>query len=200
MSGNKTTSAIKLSILIPTLPERYSMFYNVTNNIREQLRSFRLLQSVEILHDPSESKTIGDKRQALIDRSRGEYVVFIDDDDDITTDYIHEVMKGIESGVDVIGMIGEYYVDGIYKKPFRHSIGCGTDASGNPYWEDDKQYYRCPNHLNPMKRSLATQAYFMSSNHGEDTDFAMQIYKKQLLKSEYMIDTPIYKYYYRTKK
>lgn len=200
MSENKTSSGIKLSILIPTLPERYRMFEYIHERLIEQISDYDGLQTIEILFDPHPTKTIGDKRQALIDRSRGEYVVFIDDDDQITPDYIYNVMKGIEAGVDVIGIIGEYYVDGIYKKPFRHSIGCGTDATGNPYWEDDKQYYRCPNHLNPMKRSIATQAYFMSSNHGEDTDFAMQLYKKQLFKSEYMIEYPIYKYYYRTKK
>lgn len=152
------------------------------------------------MHDSHPTKTIGDKRQSLINRSRGDYFVFIDDDDKVHEHYIERIMKGIKHSPDVIGIVGRYYVDGVYQKPFVHSINNGTDATGNPYWEDEKQYYRCPNHLNPMLREHANEAYFMSANFGEDTDWAMQIYRQGVLKTEYMIEEPIYYYFYKTKK
>lgn len=194
-------SPLKLSILIPTLPERYKQFVRLYDQLHQQIAMNGLQQDVEVLFDPRPfGTTIGSKRQALVDRAAGQYVVFIDDDDVISGQYLSSVYRGVLSGVDVIGFIGHYYHNGVYVKPFKHSISCGADATGNPYWEDANIFYRCPNHLNPMKREHAMKARFKAMNFSEDTDFAMQLYALQCLKSEYMIEEPIYQYFYQSEK
>jgi hypothetical protein len=53
-------------------------------------------------------------------------------------------------------------------------------------------YYRCPNHLNPIKREIALQVMFPELSRGEDRDFSMRV--KRLLKKEEYIDGIIYFY------
>jgi glycosyltransferase involved in cell wall biosynthesis len=167
------------------------------NNLYKQIIMGNYAQEVEILFDPRIGLiTKGEKRQSLLDISRGKYIAFIDDDDEIASIYVDKVMNGVNAGVDVVGIVGNYYSDSKFIKQFKHSISCGVDESGKPYWEDKDYYYRCPNHLNPIKRELAVQAKFKDINHGEDTDFAMQLYNLGLLKSEYFISDPLYNYYY----
>ena len=61
-------------------------------------------------------------------------------------------------------------------------------------------YYRCPNHLNPMKKNIALKVGFGNKSHGEDTDFALKLNEMQLLKKEEMINHPIYFYKYQRKQ
>lgn len=179
-----------LSILIPTLPGRNESFARLMQHLNEQIRNNKAENVVEILFDPAPRgvKSIGEKRQGLMERARGEYFVFIDDDDWISADYIFEILKGCKSGVDCIGITGWYYVDGAYQKPFIHNI------SYTEYSEDEKAYYRPPNHLNPIKREIGHKFQFKNKNHGEDTDWAMEICKSEVLKSCYNIETVMYFY------
>ena len=178
------------------------MFSRLIHHLQSQIRDCKAEQLVEILHDatPQGQKTIGEKRNQLMERARGEYIAFIDDDDWVMNTYIESVLKAIKHEPDVVGFTGWYYVDGAYKKPFIHSIYAGVDSNGNPYYEDDKAYYRCPNHLNPMKRIIANKFRFPLNNHGEDTDWAMQIYNAKVLNSESTIEGVLYFYKYVSSK
>ena len=193
---------MSISILIPTLPARRDNFAMLLHHLQDQIRNNKAEHRVEILFDatPQGKITIGEKRQRLIERARMDYVVFIDDDDWVSHDYIESVLHGIKSNPDCIGIVGWYYVDGTYQKPFRHSIYCGVDNTGNPYFETSEEYKRCPNHLNPIKRSIANKFHFQLSNFGEDTDFAMQMYNAKVLQTEWTIDRVLYFYRYQSNK
>jgi len=184
---------MKLSILIPTLESRKIKY--------DRLRSVLSLQKtndIEILcHNDNGALTIGAKRNELLDKASGEYVCFIDDDDDISKDYIKIALEGIASKKDCVSLRGVITWNGINPEIFEHSIRY------NKYKTNDTgaiRYERFPNHLNIIKSSIAKQFKFPETNHGEDTDWATQIFKSGLIKTEHYVDTVTYHYQFKTNK
>ena len=89
---------IKLSILIPTIPSRISTFFPTLTN--KLLRQCKNRNDIEILgFFDNKKRSIGMKRQGLLDLIKGEYFVFIDDDDDISEDYIDEIFKALNNPI-----------------------------------------------------------------------------------------------------
>jgi glycosyltransferase involved in cell wall biosynthesis len=186
---------MKLSILIPTLTERAESFVKLNTALHRQINNNQLNDKIEILFlRDNREVTIGRKRNELLQAAKGEYIAFIDDDDRINHDYIELVYNACCEGKDCCSLIGEITFDGEKPKLFYHSI------EHNTYWEDDKGYYRPPNHLNAIKREIAKRFYFPEQNYGEDTDFAMQVCNARALKTEAKIDKVIYYYDYISKK
>jgi glycosyltransferase involved in cell wall biosynthesis len=102
---------------------------------------------VEILYDDALGITIGEKRNRLLERASGKYCCFIDDDDDVADTYFTTYESAIGSGMDYdcVALVGHYYLNGRFMKPFFHSLKYKS-------WYDDADgYYRCPNHLNLIK-------------------------------------------------
>lgn len=182
-----------LSILIPTITGREHLLDRLLNIIIEQQQWVKL--NVEIITEKdSRQKSIGEKRNLLLSKATGEYSVFIDDDDIIPEYYLSEVEKAIESGPDSIGFKGNYKENGIQRKEFIHSI------KYSEYSETMYYFYRPPNHLNPIKTSIAKQFKFPHKNMFEDTDWAMQVQRSGLLKTEFFIDKIMYNYNYVSNK
>lgn len=180
---------MKLSLLIPTTPDREHFMIVLRREIKEQIERLHLQGLVEVLEElDNKEYSIGWKRNRLLERATGEYLAFIDSDDRISTDYISKVMEGIKKGVDCCSLTGQYRENGKYFKPFIHSV------EFDRYWEDESFYYRYPNHLNAIKSSIAKQFRFPEINHGEDTDFATQIFRSGKLKTEHWIEGHIYFY------
>jgi glycosyltransferase involved in cell wall biosynthesis len=184
---------MKASILIPTIVERKNKFIHLWSTLSLQIKEAGLQDEIEIvsLSDNREMK-IGEKRNKLLDMAKGEYIFYIDDDDLIDNQYINRIYKGIQSNPDCIGIKGIITFNGINPKEFIHSLQHKT------YSENATTYFRPPNHLNPIKSSIAKQFKFPEINHGEDTDWCMQIQASKLLQTEYMIEEPIYYYNYLT--
>lgn len=181
-----------LSILICSIPEREDTFLDLIEQLENQ---FEL--NVEMLWDRSREKTIGQKRNDLLDRARGEYSCFIDDDDTIAPEYIKDVLQGCKSGKDCISLKGVITWDGLVSETFEHSIKYPeykTNETG------EIKYERYPNHLNAIKTSIAKQFKFPEINHGEDTEWATQIRNSGLLKTEYYIDKVLYHYQFKPNK
>jgi glycosyltransferase involved in cell wall biosynthesis len=178
-----------LNILICHIPERYDFLKRLNGILDPQLTP-----EVKVIIDDSRYKSIGRKRNDLMARADGEYVCFIDDDDRVSPRYISMVTEGIKKGVDCCSLVGEITFDGDNPKKFIHSI------KYNDYFEKDNVYYRCPNHLNVIKKDIARQFQFPEKNHGEDTDFAMQVCRAGAIKFEHEINETIYYYDYRSKK
>lgn len=74
----------KLSILIPTLSSRANQCMSLVDKMLDQVEKGNYIGLVEIvtLYDDGK-KSIGTKRNELIQMAKGDYVCFIDDDDDI---------------------------------------------------------------------------------------------------------------------
>lgn len=182
-------SVFRLSILIPTLPERVGFLRRLRSVLDPQMQG----QPVELLLDARPRPvSIGTKRNALLDRARGDYVAFCDDDDLVSANYVADVLAALKDGPDCAELRGVITTNGANPKRFHHFIQCQK-------WEEkDGVYLRYANHLNAIKRELALQARFPEINHGEDKDFSDRV--KPLLKTMGAIPRTIYFYDYRTKK
>ncbi len=66
------------------------------------------------------------------------------------------------------------------------------------WFERDGVYYRCPNHLNPVRRSLAIRAGFPARSFREDLDYSLAL--RPLLRSEVFLEGPVYFYEFCAKK
>lgn len=185
---------MKLSILICHLPERRLTMSKLIAQLTDQYRDY---EKFEILSNPDKSISVGEKRNLLLENAHGDYVAFIDDDDRISDDYICKLMDGIDLGVDCCSLTGIITENGANPLVFQHSIKYSaykTNSEDMPV-----RYERYPNHLNCIKSSIAKQFRFPEKNHGEDTDWATQIHKSGLLKTEHWIDGVIYYYDWKTK-
>lgn len=194
---------IRLSIIICTLSEREEIFESLLERLIQQIDQsdlvrgdeysewvFNAKQGIELLWDTDPVKTIGQKRNDLVDRATGDYIAFIDDDDSVPEYYIDEILRAIESGPDVVGIQGVVDFDGKNPRPFKHSI------QYNGWYSKDGVYYRTPNHWNPVRRELALSTRFPSVNYGEDWNYSVKLRPK--LKTEVFIERDMYFYHHST--
>jgi glycosyltransferase involved in cell wall biosynthesis len=181
---------VKLSILIPVIERDRKLYRELFNELcKQQLPVYS--DTVEICVDWSETDSVGAKRNRLLDRAKGQYVVFIDADDWIDPLYIATLMLAVESGRDCASLRGLYSVDGVTDGIFEHSLKYKAwRTTGNAV-----KHERYPNHLNCIRADIAKQFRFPEINHGEDHDWSTQIHKSGLLKTEFYI--PQVLYYYR---
>jgi len=185
---------MKLSILIPTLPARQKLFAELYGELIFQVREAQVWDKVDLFWDNSERMSIGEKRNLLLHKANGEYVTFIDDDDAIAEDYISRLLHGIETNPDCISLKGIMTTNGTNPEHFEHSI----KYSAYRTTANEIKFERYPNHLNCIKASIAKQFKFPLINHGEDTDWATQIFNSGLLKKEFYTDKVLYYYQYKT--
>lgn len=185
----------KLAILICTIPERDDFLRRLNTTLHRQLS-----KGVGMFTDERVGISIGEKRNSLLATgvNRADYVAFIDDDDIVSEDYVSLLMEGINRGVDCCSLRGVITEDGFNPRLFEHSIKYRAYRTVEEH--GITRYERYPNHLNCIKSEIAGQFKFPEKNHGEDTDWATQIHKSGLLKTEHWIEDIIYYYEYRSKK
>lgn len=184
---------IKLSILIPTIIGREDKYKELITSLWKQYNG----DVVEIItiKDNKES-SIGEKRNKMLEMTNGEYVASIDDDDNISDNYIWALLKAVESGCDCSSLKGLITTNGEEPAIFEHSLKYSEwRTTGN-----EIKYERPPNHLNCIKSSIAKRFKFPETYHGEDHVWSMDIQRAGVLKTEYYIDEIIYYYKYITNK
>lgn len=198
---------MKLSILIPSLIERAQSSAELSQHLHTQLHTLNYQNEVEILKDlrAPEVASIGTKRNALLKRATGEYVVQIDDDDKVSNDYLKHIFEGINSKVDCCSLAGWITVNGGNPKIFEHSIRYTSWKEnklddGAKYADNYINYERYPNHLNCIRTEIARQFIFPESNFGEDKVWSDTLFASGLLKTEHYIPEIIYYYQYLSKK
>ena len=105
---NYKDSQIKLSILIATIPQRFVMFEDLQFRLKWQINT-KYNNQVEIINDCSMNCTTGEKRNHLLELAKGKFIVFIDDDDEVSDDYVESIIEAIDSNpeIDCIGMKGK---------------------------------------------------------------------------------------------
>lgn len=185
---------MKLSILIPTVPQREVMFVELINHLYKQCAEL-LNTEVEILTDssPVGTMTTGEKRNKLLSEAKGDYVWFIDDDDWVSDTAIADILEGIKTYPDSFAINGTFTENG--KNFHKWFISKDLEYCADII-DEEEVYLRPPNHITPMKRSIATYIGFPAKSNQEDYDFCMRLKASKIIKTEYKIDKPIYDYRY----
>jgi len=178
-----------LSILIPTVKRRKRLLDSLVWELQRQMQG----KAVEIIIDEDERKTTGEKRNRLKARAQGEYIIFIDDDDQIYHEYISEILKGCESGSDVVVFNGYMTTNGKNRVNFVIRLG-------ETYEMRNGIYYRYPNHLCAFKRSLVKDIHFPNVSKREDFIWSTKVKDSDVLKTQYIIEKDLYHYRFLTHK
>lgn len=184
-----------LSILICSLPDRKHHLVRLMDSLKGQLTD-----EVEVLIDDcGRSLPTGTKRNNLIMRATGQYVVFIDDDDDVSSVYIPEVLKYIKNGYpDCVTFEGWMTTNSANRVDWIIKLGEKYEARRDS--DGITRYYRFPNHIVPIKKSIARAVKFMDIWQGEDYKWAKQINDMGLIKTSNHIPLKLYHYKFITHK
>lgn len=183
-------SGKKLSILICHIGSRAYELSNLLAVLSPQVMAMD--DQAEIIINSEGPISVGSKRNKLVQSASGDYVAFIDDDDTISPDYISKIFDAIKTQPDCVGIEGVLRQGDQFDVLFRHSI----EFAG--WYTGPDAFYRTPNHLNPVRRSIALKVKFPEKNFGEDHEYSNELRKH--LNTEVYIDGPIYYYNYKEKK
>jgi hypothetical protein len=186
-----------LSILICTIPQRKTLFQSLISDIQRQINAYSP-ERVEVIWDaaPKGSVTIGEKRNRLLRRAEGEYVVFVDDDDRLSANYVSTICRVlIESSPDCVG----YNIACTFRDLSGRVVRTAKAKVSRVYdnWHENKDgfdYAQMIYHKNPVRKALALQALFPDVSHGEDYAYGKKLIP--LLKTEIFIDEFLYQYLY----
>lgn len=156
---------MKLSILTPTIPGRESQLAALQSKIRIQPGGDHIEHLV--LCD-NRARSIGAKRQALVDIARGDYIAFVDDDDDISDNYLAEILNATQTGAGVITFRQRAIYNGLESE-----VHFGIKHQDEPF-QPGGVTLRAPWHVCAWKRDLVAGCLFGESNYGEDLIWCKQ--------------------------
>jgi len=168
---------LKLSILIPSLNTR-----NVGRLI-SQLNP-QLTDEVELLcMIDNKNRTLSEKRNELTALSKGKYISFVDDDDDVSADYVESILQAIEHDPDVVVFDVQVNLNWTSKNAYY----------GIQFTHEDGElcYTRKPNDKMVYRKSIAEKVAFQNILC-EDTIRAEEV--SQLAATERRINKVLYHY------
>jgi glycosyltransferase involved in cell wall biosynthesis len=171
---------MKLSILIPSIPERLEYL----NKLIVQLNSQRAyvnhthptLGDIEIVIDDSVSyllggKTVGQKRDDLVQRAKGEYLCFLDDDDEVPSNYVEELLRGASWGFDVVTFNSLFKCDTYWALIDMSLSNPNNEATPNGVVRRNAW------HICPIRSEIAKKHRFTDKNNAEDWDWMSRVLK-----------------------
>ena len=186
-----------LTIGICHLHERANLLRELIKDMQENTPP-EIMQRVEIIVNADNGeKSVGQKRNEILDASSAKFICFVDDDDKISKDYLKWIVRCINQNrnLDSIGFTGRYYINNMFAMYFKHANTYGGNFRGS----DGIQYRPC-NHLNPVRTAIARKIGFVDKNHGEDSDYSDRLLLSGLIKNEMIIqtgdNTPVLYHYY----
>jgi glycosyltransferase involved in cell wall biosynthesis len=158
---------MKLSILIPSVPSRFKKMEKLFKKLESQGGDVEILVFTD-----NKKRSIGYKRDALVQIARGDYLAFVDDDDDISGDYVKEILSSLEG--DIVVFKSEATLNG--KKLI---VDFDKDYENEEVTPDGegglRDVKRRPFHVCVWKSSLAKKFHFPDSNYGEDWKWCEQV-------------------------
>jgi glycosyltransferase involved in cell wall biosynthesis len=173
------------------MESRQRCFKRLHDNLDRQIRATSNTETVEVLSLLDEgSMTIGSKRNQLMDKACGKFIVFIDDDDGISRDYISDIIQAIKEhpNADCICFNGEITFRGKHRHLLKHS------NAYKDWYESHGEYLRPPCHIMPIRREIALQYRFAEVDYAEDIDWTMRMSKDNVIKEEVSLDSVLYFY------
>lgn len=211
------------SILIPCIPERMNMAAQLYRKLHQQIADAKANVEVLCLIDDCRM-SVGTKRQKLLDIARGDYIAFVDDDDDVTDRYVpaiwdailesrcpacrgtgtyedpqhgHEMICGCRGMPDVFTFVQQIYLNGIYGEiEFR----AGHPENESPSLDTEQEHpryrraVRPPWHVCVWRASIARRAKFPAQMSGEDWLWAAELQRH--IATSHHIDEALHVYRY----
>ena len=184
---------MRLSVLICSHPERKPLLDRMVSHLESQKQA-----GVEIVYEfNSDYLSRGITRNKLLDRAKGQYCCFVDDDDVVSDDYIEQILKALEFEPDICGITGrvislltneahDFVLSTKHEKPF--SLPSRELSDG--------RYLRSVSHLNPIKTEIARKIRFPESKiRHEDNDYTQRLKHLRCKLKEVFIDDVIYYYF-----
>jgi glycosyltransferase involved in cell wall biosynthesis len=158
---------LKLSVLICNTHTRVKNFLPV---IVEELTRQAEGKDVEVLWlGDNKKRSLGEKRNNLIDLAKGEYICFVDDDDRVSYDYISLILSKLEKNPDLVTFQAYRNHNGKKDRIVMYDMRYPKDEN------KVGRYQRVPNHLMVWKKSKIKDIRFIPSNYGEDSDWAVRV-------------------------
>lgn len=180
-----------LSILVATLSGREALYSRLAASLWPQACAAG--ERVEVLTEADGGKMpLGLKRQALLNRARGEYVAYVDDDDLVSPDYVASILDAAESGADSITFdLRRSAPSGIEDWRF---VAFGVEPGHEAKRDAEGRFLWMANHLCPVRRELAVQVPFLPITYLDDVAWYQTLHKAGLVRSEVRIGRPLYLY------
>jgi hypothetical protein len=172
-----------LSLLTPTIPGRETQLKALGEKLAAQIRD----KPVEWLSlCDNRARSIGAKRQALVDIARGEYIAFVDDDDDVSGDYVARLLEATKTGADVITFRQHAIYNGLESEVY-----FGINNQDGPF-NPGGVTLRAPWHVCAWKRERVQGCLFLEANYSEDIAWCLQARKRA--RTAHHIDAVLHTY------
>lgn len=172
-----------LSVLVCSVAERFGR----TPVIDELFRQADGLPVEVLALTDNRRMTIGAKRNHLVNMATGDYVVFVDDDDQVASDYLAQLLAAAHSSADVLTFRMEYRHNSTQQWTVHHSLH--YPLYGRPR---NGIVENAPRHTSAVRRTLAQRIHFADTSYGEDADWAARL--QQAARTEHAIPAVLYIY------
>ena len=181
---------IKLSILICSvdIEERQIKLKKLISELNRQISKNYAEEIIEVIVDTDNmNKSVGQKRNDLIQKSQGEFICFIDDDDFISENYLSSILHHLNSGIDILLIGIEHIVNGVNQTKIQPSLYIDNLNTGEAVLKTNHF------HLCPHKKSIAERVLFDCINFAEDMIYSQNMVKH--INNSYILSTPLYIYF-----
>jgi glycosyltransferase involved in cell wall biosynthesis len=181
---------ITLSILICSVDteERQAKLKKLISELNRQISKNFAEEVIEIIIDTDNmDKSVGQKRNDLIEKAQGEFVCFIDDDDFISENYLSTILYHLNPSIDILLIAIEHIENGVNKPKIIPSLYIDNLNTGEAVFKTNHF------HLCPHKKSIARNVLFEWVNFAEDMLYSQKMVKH--INNYFLISEPIYIYF-----
>lgn len=181
-----------LSILVCSVGDRLDRMVRVYDALAGQAVPYCRDVEILVLTD-NRCRSIGLKRQALLDVARGDYLCFVDDDDNAAGGFVTACVAGAAERPDVVVFPTTCASNEFGDMLIEHSIGNPNEEARMPGFK------RKPWFMHPIRREIAQSSRFPNKSWGEDAEWLAGVWPH--LQREFSASAePLYTYHWNDAK
>lgn len=173
-----------LTLMMPGLAKR--PWQLTVDRLQQQIRQLPTPDAVELLTDVDAGVvTSGVKRNRLTARAQGQYLAFVDDDDEQADDYVASLLQGCQSGADVVTFCLRMTRDGA--KPEKWTFGLTRNHR--------MLGLMCVNHLCAWRAEIARRVCWAPQlGYADDQCWFQPLFHAGVIQSQWHIPRVLYRY------